>query len=61
MAAQSDFSYDAKSSPLLFSLIYDITKKIQINQTHTVFDRWLESNPNQAKTLPRLINIIYFY
>jgi hypothetical protein len=37
----------------LFSLIYDITKKIQINQTHTVFDRWLESNPNEEKSLPR--------
>lgn len=50
-----NFSYEAMASPLLYDMLYNVTKLIDIGDgsKETVFDRWLRNNPdNQDTGLP---------
>ena len=52
IAVQGNFSYVAKSTPLLFDLIYAVTKTVKLTDEETVYQRWLEYAPNADKTKP---------
>lgn len=52
IAVYGNYSYQGKSSPLLFDTLYHVTKSIQYDSERSVFDRWLEHEPNDKKTLP---------
>ena len=41
------------SSPLLVDLIHDVAKSIRISDTETVFERWLNNNPDETKKFPK--------
>ena len=48
-----NFSYNARSSPLLFDLILNVTKSIKNGDTdQTVYDNWLKNTPNTDGTGP---------
>lgn len=51
---KGNFSYIAKSSPLLFDLIFQVTKSIDFNEKQTVYDRWFENDPNEDNTAPNI-------
>lgn len=53
-AVQGNYSYEAKASPQLHQLLYEVTKNIKLNDKLSIFDRWLENNPNENNTLPRI-------
>ncbi len=58
LGMSGNFSYDAKASPLLHNMLYDVARSIKIDETVTVFDRWLENNPNEAKTMPKINSLM---
>ncbi len=49
---KGNYSYRALASPLLFNLVFNVTKSIQITHNETVFDRWLKNDPNSDFTAP---------
>lgn len=53
-AIQGNFSYEAKASPQLHQLLFEVTKNIQYNKKLSIFDRWLENNPNENYTHPKI-------
>lgn len=46
---KGNYSYQAKASPLLHNLLYNITKSIKISDQTSVFDRWLLNDPDENK------------
>ena len=48
-----NFSYEAKGSPLLFDLIFNVTKSIKQTSNETVFERWLQNDPDTNKQFPK--------
>ncbi|CAF0877194.1 unnamed protein product [Brachionus calyciflorus] len=53
-AIHGTFSYEAKASPQLHKLLFQITKNIKYNQNLSVFDRWKQNDPNEDGTEPRV-------
>ena len=49
---KGNYSYRAYASPVLYDLIYDVTKSVVQTGDETVFDRWLKNDPNKDKTEP---------
>lgn len=49
---KGNYSYRAYASPVLYDLIYDVTKSVVQSGDETVFDRWLKNDPNKDKTEP---------
>jgi hypothetical protein len=51
MAAYGNYSYEAKASPLLHELIYDITRSINMhdnnNNNETVYERWAKNDADK--------------
>ena len=56
ISVQGNYSFTARSSPLLHDIIYAVTEKVKMTPTESVFDRWLKYAPNAAGTEPRYIN-----
>lgn len=54
VAVQGNFTYSASASPVMFDLIYDVTKEIKINETATVFQRMLEYQNKGAGDYPTI-------
>ena len=52
VSVYGNFSYEAMASPLLYNMLYDITKRIDINDKETVYSRWLKNNPDTDTKLP---------
>ena len=48
-----NYSYEAKASPLLYNMLYEVTKAIDVDINESVFDRWVKSDPEEDKTLPK--------
>jgi len=40
-------SYEAQASPLLFDMLYDVTKLVNVSEEKSVYDRWLENDPGE--------------
>ncbi|RNA10101.1 N-acetylated-alpha-linked acidic dipeptidase 2 isoform X2, partial [Brachionus plicatilis] len=53
-AVQGTFSYEAKASPQLHKLLVEVTKNIRYDDKLSIFDRWLENNPNEDGTWPKI-------
>lgn len=51
---KGNYSYRAVSSPLLFDLIFNVTKSIDIEPNESVYDRWLKNDPNSDGTAPNI-------
>lgn len=51
---KGNFSYLALSSPLLYDLIYDVTKAIKQTPDETIFDRWVRNDPNSTPKGPKI-------
>lgn len=52
---KGNYSLEVKASALTFDLLYNITKKINIDDKTTVFDRWIDNSPNVDDTsIPRI-------
>lgn len=49
-----NYSYEASASPLLFDMLYNVTKLININENTTVYDRWLQNNPDSTNEFPSI-------
>ena len=49
MAAYVNYSYEAKASPLLHDLIYDVTGSIKMmdGSNETVYERWLKNDADK--------------
>jgi hypothetical protein len=49
MAAYGNYSYEAKASPLLHDLIYDVTQSIQMmdGSGETVYERWVKNDADK--------------
>ena len=47
MAAYGNYSYEAKASPLLHELIYDITRSINMHDNETVYERWAKNDADK--------------
>jgi hypothetical protein len=43
-----NFSYEAVSSPLLYDLIFDVIKSIEVAPNESVFDRWVQNDPDPS-------------
>jgi hypothetical protein len=39
-----NYSYEALASPLLFDLVLNITKYVQLGENESVYDRWLKND-----------------
>ena len=50
---QGNYSFEAAASPLLFDLVFNVTKMVKLTNSsnETVYDRWLKNNPNQMKII----------
>ncbi len=48
-----NYSYEAQASPLLFDMLYDVTKLVNVSEEKSVYDRWLENDPRQGEKLPK--------
>jgi hypothetical protein len=51
---KGNYSYRALASPLLFELVYNVTKLIDIEPGESVFSRWTKNAPNADKTAPAI-------
>lgn len=51
-----NYSLKIKASPLTFDVIYNVSKLVNFNETHTLFDTWLDNEPNALKTMPKYFN-----
>lgn len=58
LGLSGSYSYESKASPLLHSVIKNVTKTIQYDDRISVYDRWLENNPNNNKTEPRVFSLM---
>ena len=54
VSVYGNFSYEATASPLLYDMLYNITKMLDIGDgsKETVFDRWLRNNPDKETGYP---------
>ena len=50
---KGNYSLKIKASPLTFDVVYNVSKLVQFNETHTLFDTWLDNEPNALKTMPK--------
>lgn len=54
-AIQGNFALAAKASPLLHSLLYNVTKQVQVvggSSGETVYDRWLRNEQDLDEKIP---------
>lgn len=52
-AIQGNFALSAKASPLLHSLIYDVSKLIQVTgSSESVYERWLQNDRDLYEPIP---------
>jgi len=58
---KGNYSLRALSSPLVYDLIYDVTKSIKMNANESIYDRWLKNDPDSYKNRPLLIFFFLFY
>jgi len=42
-----------KASPLAFDVLYNVSRRVYVDESTTLFDRWLENEPNQNGNLPK--------
>lgn len=49
---KGDYALQIKASPLTFDVLYQISKTISL-EGKTLYDSWLDNEPNESKTLPR--------
>ncbi len=57
---KGNYSLRALSSPLVYDLIYDVTKSIKMNANESIYDRWLKNDPDSYKNRPLLIFVNFF-
>jgi hypothetical protein len=53
LTQKGNYSLKIKASPLTFDVVYNVSKLVQFNETHTLFDTWLDNEPNALKTMPK--------
>jgi N-acetylated-alpha-linked acidic dipeptidase len=54
-----NYSYDAKASPTIHSILLNLTKRIKLfDENVSVYERWLENNPNEEKSVPKINSIL---
>lgn len=51
---KGNYSYRAVASPLLFELLFNVTKSIEIAPGESVFNRWIKNAPNADNTAPNI-------
>ncbi|XP_077996989.1 N-acetylated-alpha-linked acidic dipeptidase 2-like [Glandiceps talaboti] len=59
ISVQGNHAFRAKSSPSLYQVIYDVTKKIKDpnDMTKTVYQNWLEKVPKEGEAVPYIGNL----